>query len=216
MASQPADALNRHMVDATPRLCRLRTNTPVDLLWLACNDHWLDFRPFSEVPALHVTTTNATQGNKAGADEALMLDPDGFVATCNSVNFFCVRKGEVWAPQAKYQLQGITRANVLKLCRQHGVPCRELDFTLTKVGWAPWIACAGAAEAAVAGAVATYPCQIPDAPSCNATYPMFRQAAATRPVDKCKLAVEAHLKGSICCDGVCAAVREVANTSLWP
>lgn len=73
------------------------------------------------------------QANKAGADEALMLDPHGFVATCNSTNFFIVRKGEVWAPMAKYQMPGITRANVLKLCRSAGIPARELDFTLTQV-----------------------------------------------------------------------------------
>ena len=73
------------------------------------------------------------QASKAGADEALMLDPHGFVATCNSTNFFVVRRGEVWAPTTKYQLHGITRQNVLNLCRQHGIPCRELDFSLTQV-----------------------------------------------------------------------------------
>ncbi|KAG1679396.1 hypothetical protein FOA52_007687 [Chlamydomonas sp. UWO 241] len=73
------------------------------------------------------------QAKQAGADEALMLDPHGFVATCNSVNFFVVRRGEVWAPTGKYQLHGITRANVLTLCRKHGIPCREADFSLTQV-----------------------------------------------------------------------------------
>ncbi|GAB4823619.1 hypothetical protein N2152v2_010665 [Parachlorella kessleri] len=72
------------------------------------------------------------QANKAGADEALMLDPHGFVATCNSVNFFIVRKGEVWAPTTKYQLHGITRQNTINLCLANGIPVRELDFTLTK------------------------------------------------------------------------------------
>ncbi|KAL4439885.1 hypothetical protein ABPG75_002886 [Micractinium tetrahymenae] len=72
------------------------------------------------------------QANKAGADEALMLDPHGFVATCNSTNFFVVRKGEVWAPQPKYQMAGITRHNVIRLCRESGIPLRELDFTLTQ------------------------------------------------------------------------------------
>ena len=119
----------------------------------------------------------------AGVDEALMLDPHGFVATCNSVNFFCVRRGEVrmcenvcvgrrevkrcvcrgreeggeratkcvsplpfpshwllpplppqvWAPTTKYQLHGVTRANILQLCRDNGIPSRELDFSLTQV-----------------------------------------------------------------------------------
>ncbi|PNH08681.1 Branched-chain-amino-acid aminotransferase-like protein 2 [Tetrabaena socialis] len=73
------------------------------------------------------------QANKAGADEALMLDPQGFVCTCNSTNFFIVRKGEVWAPSPRHQLRGITRARVLALCGQHGVPCRETDFYLTQV-----------------------------------------------------------------------------------
>ncbi|KAG2433280.1 hypothetical protein HXX76_008347 [Chlamydomonas incerta] len=73
------------------------------------------------------------QANKAGVDEALMLDPQGFVATCNSTNFFIVRKGEVWAPSPRHQLRGITRARVLTLCQQHGIPCRETDFYLTQV-----------------------------------------------------------------------------------
>eukprot|EP00798_Chlamydomonas_sp_ICE-L_P021413 gene21413-28371_t len=73
------------------------------------------------------------QAKKAGVDESLMLDPHGFVATCNSVNFFCVRDGEVWAPTTKYQLHGITRANILKLCKAHGIPHQERDFPLTQV-----------------------------------------------------------------------------------
>ncbi|PRW33103.1 branched chain amino acid aminotransferase [Chlorella sorokiniana] len=73
------------------------------------------------------------QALKVGADEALMLDPQGFVATCNSTNFFCVRKGEVWVPSPKHQMNGITRQNVLALCRREGIPCRELDFSLTQV-----------------------------------------------------------------------------------
>jgi hypothetical protein len=43
-------------------------------------------------------------------------------------------QGEVWAPTGKYQMQGITRGNVLALCKAHGIPCRELDFSLTQVG----------------------------------------------------------------------------------
>ena len=49
------------------------------------------------------------QATQAGADEALMLDPHGFVATCNSTHFFIVRKGEVWTSSGKYCLGGITR-----------------------------------------------------------------------------------------------------------
>ncbi|PSC69247.1 aminotransferase class IV [Micractinium conductrix] len=73
------------------------------------------------------------QANKAGADEALMLDPHGFVATCNSTNFFVVRRDEVWAPTTKYQMPGITRHNTIRLCRAAGIPVRELDFSLTQV-----------------------------------------------------------------------------------
>lgn len=73
------------------------------------------------------------QASQAGADEALMLDPQGFVATCNSVNFFCVRDGEVWTAPAKYLMPGITRGVTLELCRRHEIPCRELEFAVTSV-----------------------------------------------------------------------------------
>lgn len=73
------------------------------------------------------------QASKAGYDEALMLDPHGFVATCNSTHFFMVRKGEVWTSSGKYCLGGITRANVLRLCRAHGIAAHERDFSLTDV-----------------------------------------------------------------------------------
>ena len=61
--------------------------------------------------------TACIQAIEAGADEALMLDPHGFVATCNSTHFFIVRKGEVWTSSGDYCLGGITRANVIELCR---------------------------------------------------------------------------------------------------
>lgn len=73
------------------------------------------------------------QAAKAGADEALMLDPDGFVATCNSTHFFIVRRGEVWTSRGDYCLAGITRANVLALCREHGIAAREKRFSLSEV-----------------------------------------------------------------------------------
>jgi branched-chain amino acid aminotransferase len=77
--------------------------------------------------------TACIQATKAGADEALMLDPHGFVATCNSTHFFIVRRGEVWTSTGKYCIAGITRANVLSLCRQAGIPAIEKDFSLTDV-----------------------------------------------------------------------------------
>ena len=70
---------------------------------------------------------------KADADEALMLDPQGFVATCNSTNFLMVRDGELWAPTTRYQMPGITRSVVLKCAREAGIPVRELDFSVSAV-----------------------------------------------------------------------------------
>ncbi|HEX2803661.1 MAG TPA: aminotransferase class IV [Sphingomicrobium sp.] len=75
----------------------------------------------------------SVQATQAGADEALMLDPHGFVATCNSTHFFIVRKGEVWTSSGKYCLGGITRALVLEVCREAGIPAVEKDFSLTDV-----------------------------------------------------------------------------------
>ncbi len=76
--------------------------------------------------------TACIQATKAGADEALMLDPHGFVATCNSTHFFIVRRGEVWTSSGDYCLAGITRANVLRLCRENGIPAFEKNFSLTQ------------------------------------------------------------------------------------
>jgi branched-chain amino acid aminotransferase len=73
------------------------------------------------------------QAEEAGADEALMLDPHGFVATCNSTHFFVVRRGEVWTSSGRYCLPGITRGNVIALCKRHGIPVQERDFSLTEV-----------------------------------------------------------------------------------
>jgi len=77
--------------------------------------------------------TACIQATKAGADEALMLDPHGFVATCNSTHFFIVRRGEVWTSTGKYCIAGITRANVLRLCREAQIVAYEKDFSLTDV-----------------------------------------------------------------------------------
>ncbi len=77
--------------------------------------------------------TACIQATQAGADEGLMLDPHGFVATCNSTHFFIVRKGEVWTSTGDYCLGGITRANVIKLCHDHDIPIREKNFSLTDV-----------------------------------------------------------------------------------
>src|SRR6478672_175066 len=77
------------------------------------------------------------QAYTAGADEALMLDPQGFVATCNSTHFFIVAGGpdepEVWTSDGRFCLGGITRGNVLRLCRDNGITARETTFSLTDV-----------------------------------------------------------------------------------
>lgn len=77
--------------------------------------------------------TACIQATKAGADEALMLDPHGFVATCNSTHFFIVRRGEVWTSTGDYCLGGITRENVLKLCADNDIPHFQRNFSLTDV-----------------------------------------------------------------------------------
>lgn len=73
------------------------------------------------------------QATQAGADEALMLDPLGFVATCNSTHFFIVRKGELWTSSGRYCLGGITRGVSLEIAREAGIPAIEKDFSLTDV-----------------------------------------------------------------------------------
>ena len=73
------------------------------------------------------------QAEKAGYDEALMLDPHGFVATCNSTHFFIVRRGEIWTSSGDYCLDGITRGKVLAVARDLGLTVKEKNFTLTDV-----------------------------------------------------------------------------------
>jgi branched-chain amino acid aminotransferase len=73
------------------------------------------------------------QAAKAGADEALMLDPHGFVATCNSTHFFIVRSGELWTSRGDYCLGGITRGLVLEIARANAMPARERNFSLHDV-----------------------------------------------------------------------------------
>jgi branched-chain amino acid aminotransferase len=81
--------------------------------------------------------TACIQAYTAGADEALMLDPHGFVATCNSTHFFIVTGSadapEVLTSDGRYSLAGITRANVLEICRAAGISARETTFSLTDV-----------------------------------------------------------------------------------
>lgn len=73
------------------------------------------------------------QAINAGADEALMLDPRGFVASCNSTNFFIVRGRELWTSTGAYSFKGITQGNVIQAWRANGGTARECDFTLAQV-----------------------------------------------------------------------------------
>jgi branched-chain amino acid aminotransferase len=73
------------------------------------------------------------QATNAGADEALMLDPTGAVATCNATNFFVVRRGELWTSTGHYSLHGITRAVVLEQARAAGITAHEAPFSLVDV-----------------------------------------------------------------------------------
>ena len=99
--------------------------------------------------------TACIQATNAGADEALMLDPHGFVATCNSTHFFIVRRGEVWTSTGQYCIPGITRGNIIRVCRDLGIPVFEKHFSLYDVY--------GADEAFVTGTFAgTTPVRIID------------------------------------------------------
>ncbi len=73
------------------------------------------------------------QAIQAGADEALMLDVHGAVATCNATNFFIVVKGQVWTSTGQHCLNGITRRKVIEACRANGIPVFEREFSLVDV-----------------------------------------------------------------------------------
>jgi branched-chain amino acid aminotransferase len=73
------------------------------------------------------------QAVAAGAQEALMLDPLGFVSSCNSTNFFIVRDGAALTSTGRFCFNGITRGKIIELCARESIPCRECDFTLAEV-----------------------------------------------------------------------------------
>ncbi len=77
--------------------------------------------------------TALIQAIKAGADEALMLDPHGFVSSCNATNFFFVRGGEVFTSTGDYCFHGVTRGHVIALCQAHGIPLRQANVVLKDV-----------------------------------------------------------------------------------
>ena len=73
------------------------------------------------------------QAIEAGADEALMLDIHGFVATCNATNFFMVKNGELWTSTGQYCMNGITRGNIIRVGRKNNIPVFEKNFSLFDV-----------------------------------------------------------------------------------
>jgi branched-chain amino acid aminotransferase len=73
------------------------------------------------------------QAIEAGADEALMLDINGFVSTCNATNFFIVKNNEVMTSTGQYCMNGITRENVIRVCKQKDIPCKQKNFSLYDV-----------------------------------------------------------------------------------
>ena len=73
------------------------------------------------------------EAEKKGADEGLMLDPKGYVSTCNSTNFFIVRNGEVWTSTGEYCLKGITRSVVIDLCKENSISIFEKNFSIDDV-----------------------------------------------------------------------------------
>jgi branched-chain amino acid aminotransferase len=108
-----------------------RTSTP-DVFDLRLNSH----SRLNLIQAL-------IQAINAGADEALMLDQRGFVASCNSTNFFIVRGEELWTSTSLYSFKGITQGNVLDSWRAAGRAARECDFTLAQVYSADEAFCTG-------------------------------------------------------------------------
>jgi branched-chain amino acid aminotransferase len=73
------------------------------------------------------------QAVEAGADEALMLDVNGFVSTCNATNFFIVKEGELWTSTGEYCMNGITRQNIIDIAKNNGLICFEKNFSLFDV-----------------------------------------------------------------------------------
>lgn len=96
--------------------------TPADMFDMRLNSH-------SRLPLI----TALLQAIKAGADEALMLDPHGFVSSCNATNFFFVRDGEVCTSTGDYCFNGVTRGHVIALCGKNGIPIRRANFSLREV-----------------------------------------------------------------------------------
>ncbi|MAH99166.1 MAG: aminotransferase class IV [Euryarchaeota archaeon] len=81
----------------------------------------------------HNCISACIEADAKGGEEGLMLDPHGFVSTCNSTHFFMVKRGEVWTSTGDYCLDGITRRKVLQLCSENEIPFKLCNFTFADV-----------------------------------------------------------------------------------
>ena len=107
-----------------------------DGIKLALVDTIRDFRvqnPNINSLSKHNCIAACIEAERKGADEGLMLDPNGFVSTCNSTNFFIIRSNEVWTSSGQYCLHGITRSTVIDLCNKNGIAIFEKNFTIGDV-----------------------------------------------------------------------------------
>jgi branched-chain amino acid aminotransferase len=73
------------------------------------------------------------EADKLGVDEGLMFDPHNFVSTCNSTNFFIVKGTEIWTSTGEFCLNGITRASVIRICKENNIKIFEKDFKIEDV-----------------------------------------------------------------------------------
>ena len=73
------------------------------------------------------------EADKMGVDEGLMLDPDGYVSTCNSTNFFMIKRNEVWTSNGQHCLNGVTRHSVIDICKKKQIPIKEKQFSINQV-----------------------------------------------------------------------------------
>jgi len=73
------------------------------------------------------------EADKKGADEGLMLDPYGYISTCNSTNFFIIKSNEVWTSTGEHCLNGITRQNVIRICKENQISLKEKNFNVKDV-----------------------------------------------------------------------------------
>ena len=81
----------------------------------------------------HNCISACIEANRKGGEEGLMMDPNGYVSTCNSTHFFMVKDGEVWTSKGEFCLEGITRQKVLNICKSEGIPSFERNFTFEDV-----------------------------------------------------------------------------------